>query len=127
MSDDTNYDLNYGLKAADWCCLISYIALLGFEIFIVVRFLYPLKIKSSYILLFYIILALLLLFEIIEMITRVSFSDPGFWTGEANYITIGQIARHCSATMYILLGFVLSAIMFQLSCSLALVLSMVDI
>ena len=89
MGDDSNYDLNYVLKAADWCSLVSYIALLGFEIFIVVRFLYPLKIKSSYILLFYIILALLLLFEIIEMITRVSFSDPGFWTGSSNYITVG--------------------------------------
>ena len=121
------YDPELGLRIADYCCLCFYSLLLSFEIFIISRYLVPLKITSPYILMFYIILGLLLISSIIEMLSRVTNSDPGWFTTYNNYITVAQVSRHISATMYVLLGFVLSAIMFQLSCSLALVLSMVDV
>ena len=44
-----------------------------------------------------------------------------------NYLSTGIIARYVGDVSYILLGFVLSAIMFQLSVSLSLILNMIDL
>ena len=111
----------------DGCCLTLYFSLLFFLIYIVIKYLIPLRIKSPYILMFYGLLSILLLSQIIVMFARLVFDDPGFYVTDHQRITVGMIALHTGAVAYILLGFVISVTMFQLSVSLALVLCMIDV
>lgn len=54
------YNPELGLLIADTCLLAIYALLLGYEIFVIVKYLIPLKITSPYIVAFYTILTLLL-------------------------------------------------------------------
>lgn len=63
-------DPDRGLKIADYCCLASYTGIMAFEIFIVIRYLIPLRIKSPYILMFYALLTVVLVSSIIEIACR---------------------------------------------------------
>ena len=121
------YEPGKGLTIADSIWLAFNTIILIFEIFIIVRYLIPLRIKSPYILLFYSILTVLMSAQIMEVTVRIYDGDPGLITACASNLTLGVIARQISAVSYILLGFVLSTIMFQLSVSLALVLNIIDL
>jgi len=116
-----------GLEICDYCSVGCYLLLLAFEIFIIIYYLIPLRIKSAYIILFYLTLAILLSSSITEGISRLFYKDPGFMVNKETAITPGDYARHVSAITYIILGFLISATMFQLSVSLALVLNIIDV
>ena len=73
-----NYNPEVGLLIADIGNITCSAIMLLFEIIIIIRFLIPLRIKSPYILLFYLILGIMLLSNIVEQGTRVYNGDPGF-------------------------------------------------
>ena len=122
-----NFNPDKGLTIADSIWVASNTLILFGEIYIIVKYLVPLRIKSPYILLFYSILTILLLAQIVEGCSRLNTGDPGFIVNWEQNISVGVIARQIGEVSYILLGFVLSAIMFQLSVSLALVLNIIDL
>ena len=64
------YNPTLGLIVADTCLLAFYALLLGYEIFVIVKYLAPLRITSTYILLFYFLLSVLLSSSIIELFPR---------------------------------------------------------
>ena len=72
------HDAEKGLMIADVCCIVFNVIMLLFELIIIIRFLVPLRIKSPYILLFYILLGIMLIANILEAGTRVYNGDPGF-------------------------------------------------
>mmetsp|Transcript_9882 Transcript_9882/g.12256 ORF Transcript_9882/g.12256 Transcript_9882/m.12256 type:complete len:308 (+) Transcript_9882:3-926(+) len=121
------YNAQLGLLLADTCLLAVYSLLFGFEIFVMVRYLYPLRIKSPYIISFYIFLTVLMLSSIIELFLRLILAQTGYYIAKTDHVTASEVCQHLQALSYILLGFVISATMFQLSCSLALVLNIIDI
>lgn len=121
------YNPELGLQIADCVLVGMYCILLCFEVFIIARYLVPLRIKSLYIILFYVVLFLLLSSSTVELVCRVANDDPGYMVNTDMGITTGDYARHISTICYILLGFILSATMFQLSVSLALVLDIIDL
>ena len=125
MEEDDNVSL--AVKIADGCCLTMYSLILCFEVVIIARYLIPLRIKSFYILTFYVLLAILLISSMVEVIYRLAFDDPGYLIGEDRPMTFGEISMHIAGFSYVLLGFALSITMFQLSCSLALILNMIDL
>ena len=73
-----DYDPEVGLLIADIGGIVCNVIMLLFEIIIIIRFLIPLRVKSLYILLFYLILGVMLLANIVEQVTRVYNGDPGF-------------------------------------------------
>ena len=73
-----DYNPEVGLMIADIACIVCNVIMLLFEIIIIIRFLIPLRIKSPYILLFYVILGITLLANIVEQGTRVYNGDPGY-------------------------------------------------
>ena len=122
-----SYNAELELRVADISLTTCYFGLLFFEIFIIVRYLVPLRIKSTYIILFYFCLFVLLISSIVELMCRISSDDSGYMVTSDTGVTTGDYARHISSAAYIVLGFVLSATMFQLSNSLALVLDIIDL
>ena len=123
-----DYNAERGLLLADSSWIVCNITILLSEIIIIVKYLIPLRIKSPYLLLFYIILAILLLANIVEAITRLYNGDPGFLLNwQQKHVSLGIVSRQIGDVTYILLGFVLSAIMFQLSVSLSLILNIIDL
>ena len=102
-----NDDANLGLCIADSFCLGFSILLFSFEMVILYRYVFPLHIKSPYIISFYVLLAMLLVSDMVKVSTRLF----GV-TLEENVITLGRIAGHFSNVIYILLGFILSMTMF---------------
>ena len=120
------YNAALGLTMADTILLAIYLLLLGFEVFVIIHFLVPLKIRSPYIILFYTLLTTLLLASICELFIRLVLNQTGYYYSAA-YITAGEIFQKVQALSFLLLGFVISAQMFQLSCSLALVLNIIDL
>ena len=106
------YNPELGLQISDYCSVTCYSLLLIFEMFIIIYYLIPLHIKSAYIILFYLTLAILLSSSITEGISRLAYKDPGFMVNGDMDITMGDYARHVSAITYIILGFVISATMF---------------
>lgn len=122
------YNPVLGLEIADFVSVIFYLLLFICELFIVMYYLLPLRIKSAYIIMFYLTLSALLVSASIEGITRLAKGDPGYMVDRnSNGITVGDYARHVSSICYIILGFVISCTMYQLSCSLALVLNIIDV
>ena len=73
-----DYNPEVGLLIADIGNITCSVIMLLFEIIIIIRFLIPLRIKSPYILLFYLILGIMLLSNILEQGTRIYNGDPGF-------------------------------------------------
>ena len=73
-----NYNPEVGLLIADIGGIVCNVIMLLFEIIIIIRFLIPLRIKSPYILLFYLILGIMLVSSIVEQSTRVYNGDPGY-------------------------------------------------
>lgn len=73
-----NYNPEVGLLIADIGNITCSVIMLLFEIIIIIRFLIPLRIKSPYILIFYLILGIMLLSNIVELGTRIYNGDPGF-------------------------------------------------
>jgi hypothetical protein len=121
------YTQELGLEIADYICVTFYLILILSEIFIIIYYIIPLRIKSVYIILFYTTLCVVLSSSISEGICRLAYEDPGFMVNKHTNITPGDYARHVSSVSYIILGFVISATMFQLSVSLAVVLSIIDV
>ena len=73
-----NYNPEVGLLIADIGNITCSVIMLLFEIIIIIRFLIPLRVKSPYILIFYLILGIMLLSNIVELGTRIYNGDPGF-------------------------------------------------
>ena len=73
-----DYNPEVGLLIADIGNITCSVIMLLFEIIIIIRFLIPLRIKSPYILIFYLILGIMLLSNIVELGTRIYNGDPGF-------------------------------------------------
>lgn len=121
------YNPEIGLEIADYSLVVCYFVLIGLQVFIIACYLVPLRIKSLYIILFYVMLFLLLSSSTVELLCRISNDDPGYMVNTDHGITVGDYARHISTICYVILGFILSATMFQLSVSLALVLDIIDL
>ena len=122
------YNAEKGLMIADASWIVCNAIMFLFEVIIIMRFVIPLRIKSPYLLLFYFILAILLLANIVEASTRLYNGDPGFLLNwQQKHVSLGIVSRQIGDVTYILLGFVLSAIMFQLSVSLSLILNIIDL
>lgn len=77
--------------------------------------------------LFYFFLTVLLISSILEIIVRFADGDPGYMVSRTQIMSFGEICREIACTSYIVLGFIISATMFQLSVSLGLVLNMHDL
>ena len=121
------HNSEFALKIVDAVTISLITIVFAFEVFIIVRYLIPLRIKSPYILLFYLILTIQLLSYGMYVAIRLYNGDPGFDVNWKGAISIANIFRHISSTSYLILGFILSAIMFQLSTSLALILNIIDL
>jgi hypothetical protein len=106
------YNPDLGLKIADGVCFTIYVGYLAYEIYIIFKYLIPLRIKSPYILMFYLMLAVLLSTMIIMIAMRLWYNDPGFIIEKNQKHTLGEICLHIQSTAYILLGFIISATMF---------------
>ena len=87
----------------------------------------PLKIRDRYIIAFYLVLTVCLTTMMMEIIARLINNDPAFMITRTQKMTFGEICRNIACTAYIVLGFIISATMFQLSVSLSLVLNMIDL
>jgi len=72
------YNPYLGLRISDSVCFAIYIGCLAYEIYIVFKYLIPLRIKSPYILLFYSMLTVMLVSMIIMLAERLFGDDPGF-------------------------------------------------
>ena len=89
-----DYDADKGLLIADASWIVCNVIIFLFEVIIIVRFVIPLRIKSPYLLLFYFILAILLLANIVEASTRLYNGDPGFLLNwEQKHISVGIVSR----------------------------------
>ena len=104
---DNDNEVNLGLCIADSFCMGFSVLLFGFEMLILFRYVFPLRIKSPYIISFYVLLTLLLISDMIKVSTRLCTVSQ-----EDNVITVGEIAGHASNVFYILIGFILSMTMF---------------
>ena len=122
-----SYYPELGLLIADTCLLAFYLLILGYEIFVIVHYYVPLGIKSPYTIAFYVLLTILLLSCIVELFFRLTLAQMGYQPHESHRITVSEVCQNVTALSYLLLGFVISATMFQLSCSLALMLNIIDI
>ena len=72
------YNPELGLIVADTCLLAFYALLLGYEIFVIVKYLAPLRITSPYIILFYFLLTVLLGSCIVELFSRMILANSGY-------------------------------------------------
>ena len=120
------YNPELGLQICDITCVVSYSLLIFYLIFVVFKYLIPLKVTSAYIIMFYSLLTVLLGSCMAEAISRLVDNDPGFMVTYHMNISLGDYARHIASTSYVILGFVISATMFQLTVSLSLVLNIID-
>lgn len=68
------YDAELGLVIADYCCLFIYTVILGFTLFIVGKYVIPLRIKSAYIVLFYVTLVIVMASSIATPIYRLAYN-----------------------------------------------------
>ena len=94
---------------------------------IVAKYLVPLKIRDRYIIAFYFFSTVMLMAAMMEIIARLIDRDPAFMISRKQPMTFGEIARNAASISYIVLGFIISASMYQLSISLSLVLNMCDL
>ena len=115
------------LTVIDGTCLICYAILFMYQMLIIAKFLVPLKIKDRYTILFYFFLNCLLISSGMELIARLAEGDSSYTVARNQHMTFGEICRNTANTSYIILGFIISATMFQLSVSLGLVLNMFDL
>ena len=76
-----SYNHELGLRSADISILVVYSLLFLFEIFIIIYYLIPLRIKSAYILLFYFVMAICVVSVMVEVSCRLAYRDPGFMVG----------------------------------------------
>lgn len=68
------YNPELGLVITDTCFLALYTLLFGFDIFVIVKYLIPLRMSSPYIIAFYFFLTVLLVCSIVEMWCRLFLS-----------------------------------------------------
>lgn len=115
------------LATVDMACLLCYSVLFMYMILIIVKYLAPLKIKDRYIIAFYAVLTVMLCSAMMEIVARLMDQDPAFMLSRQQKMTFGEICRNICCTSYIVLGFIISATMYQLSVSLGLVLNMFDL
>ena len=101
-----------GLTITDSMMFAIYSFLFLLEIVIVTKYLVPLRIKSPYIFCFYSTLAVLLVSNSLELIARQKDGDAAYVTEETSIFTFGENCRHVGTIAYIMLGFILSAMMF---------------
>ena len=87
----------------------------------------PLKIRDRYIIAFYFVLTVMLISAMMEIIARLYDSDPAFMIDRSQKMTFGEISRTVACTSYIVLGFIISATMYQLAVSLGLILNFFDL
>ena len=73
-----SYSPELGLLIADTCLLAFYIIILCFEIFVIVYYCVPLRIKSPYMIAFYFLLTMLLLSGILELFLRLAMAQMGY-------------------------------------------------
>ena len=84
-----------------------------FELIVLVKYMLPLRIKDPYILLFHFFVIVLMTSVIMETTARMITNDPGYITNpDQRYMTFGQKSLHISNLAYILLGLVISTMMF---------------
>ena len=115
------------LEVIDGVCLLFYSTLFLYQVLIITKYLVPLKIRDRYIIAFYIVFSVMLITSVMEVIARLIDKDPAFMMDRDQEMTFGEICRNISCTSYIVLGFIISATMYQLSVSLGLVLNMFDL
>ena len=101
-----------GLTIADSIMFAIYAFLFLIEVIIVTKYLVPLRIKSPYIFFFYSTLAVLLVSNSLELIARQKDGDAAYMMHEEDIFTFGENCRHVGTICYIMLGFILSAMMF---------------
>ena len=87
----------------------------------------PLRIKSPYIILFFVIVTVLLLSGIGERTCRLMNEDAGYFIDDGDNWTVGTMFRIIGTNAYIFLGLLLSSMMYELSISLSLVLNMCEL
>ncbi len=88
------YNPDLGLKITDAVCLAIYFAYLQYVVFIVFKYLIPLRIKSPYILSFYVVLTLMLICMCTMITMRLVFNDPGFIVDKNQSHTLGELCLH---------------------------------
>ncbi len=106
------YNPDLGLKIADAVCLAVYFGYLQYVVFIIFKYLIPLRIKSPYILSFYVVLTIMLICMCTMITMRLIFNDPGFIVDKNQRHTLGELCLHIQSVAYIVLGFIISATMF---------------
>ena len=72
------YDPTLGLSIGDSCLFVIYSLLLAYELFIVFRYLLPLKIKSPYVITFYVLLGLMVLSNMFVLFCRLVWRETGY-------------------------------------------------
>ena len=100
------------LEIVDGVCLLSYAALLLYQVLIISKYLIPLKIRDRYIMAFYFFSTVMLVAAIMEIIARLVDKDPAFMISRKQPMTFGEICRNISCISYIVLGFIISATMY---------------
>ena len=68
-----DYDPSLGLRIGDSCLFVIYGLLFAFEIFVIVRYMVPLKIKSPYVIAFYFFLGMMVLSNMCVTFCRLAF------------------------------------------------------
>ena len=68
-----SYDPTLGLLIADSCLLVIYTLLFSYEIFVIFRYLVPLKIKSLYMIIFYVLLGIMIASCMVMLFFRLVF------------------------------------------------------
>lgn len=73
------YNAELGLTLSDTMLLAIYLLLLGFEVYVIVHFLIPLRVRSPYIITFYFILSWLLVSVIVGLFLRLVLNQTGYF------------------------------------------------
>ena len=108
-----DYTSTSTLQITDSICLACYGATCMFEIVVLVKYMFPLRIKDPYILMFHFLLLLLIVSAIVETTARMIYHDPGYITNPNDVkLSFGTKTQHISNLAYILLGLVISTMMF---------------